>query len=69
MNIELYYELDDCLSICHRLLRLLEEDEESFSAAVRGEVRDQYRQNCQLAAEHVEKIKKQLLILQDEQLL
>ena len=69
MNIELFYELDDCVSICGRLLRLLEEDEEKFSVAVRGELRDCYRQNCRLAAAHVEKIKKELLILQDEQLI
>ena len=69
MNIDLYYQLDDCLSICRRLSGLLERDRDDFSQCARGELYETYRKNCTIMQEELDKFKNQLLQLREEQLL
>lgn len=69
MNIDLYYQLDDCVSICRRLIRDLDQDRDDFSLCAQGELRDVYRKNCDMIRDELAKFQTQLLILRDEQLL
>ena len=55
MNIDLYYQLDECLSICRRLSGLLERDRDDFSQCARGELYETYRKNCTIMQEELDK--------------
>lgn len=69
MNIELYIELDNCIYYCQKLRMSMERDMEAVSRALKGEIYTAYEKNTRDVMEALDKLKKQMLMLQEEQLL
>ena len=69
MNVELYHELEDCICCCQRLSSTLEQDLVTASKYVTGEIFSVYREHTYDTIKALQTMKKQMLVLQGEQLL
>lgn len=69
MNLDLYAELENCYYLCRKLRARMEQDMEPLSACLKGDIYDELAKNTENALESVRRLEKEILILQEEQLL